>query len=87
MRTMHGSGGVMDIESRIRQAVGTANSATSSADPLVQVCWLISGLDLYHRSGGTVGHSLEEAQRYVVARILRGTVSGEWQQLIDEAVA
>lgn len=67
-----------EVEERVSQAISTAQSANRSADPLVSIAWLIAGLDLWHRSGGTSGHSLPECQSYVLSSILNQQ-AGTWR--------
>jgi len=43
---------------------------TKSDNEIVQILWLIQGLDLWYRSKGKRGHSLEKVQRYVASRLL-----------------
>lgn len=59
------------IDEKVSDIVHAAGTQTKSADRLVHICWLIQGLDIHHRSGGKMGHSLEKTQRYVISNILR----------------
>ena len=54
-----------------------ASSKTKSDNDLVHIAWLIQGLDIWHKSGGKVGHSLEKCQRYVLNRITNLRIKGE----------
>lgn len=59
------------IDDRIAEVLHTAKTQTKSGDRLVHICWLIQGLDLFQRSDGKMGHSLEKTQQYVISNILR----------------
>lgn len=59
------------IEERVAEIVAESQTAGSSANPLVQIAWLIHGLDLWHRTGGRMGHTLTETVEYVTSFILR----------------
>lgn len=48
-----------------------AKDCGSSPDPLVQIAWLIHGLDLHHRTGGLHGYTLEKTVEYVTSSILK----------------
>jgi len=58
------------IKSRVEKVIEDTRSSSASTDPLVHIAWLVNGLDLYHRSGGTAGYTLDEAQRFVVSTVL-----------------
>lgn len=55
------------IEKRIR----IASEQTKSEDEVVHIAWLAKGIDLWHKSNGKVGHSPEEAERYIISSVSR----------------
>lgn len=44
---------------------------TSSNNPLVHIIWLMDGVDLWHRSEGKFGHTIEDARRYMASQLVR----------------
>jgi hypothetical protein len=73
------------IKERVEDALAVAEETTSSDDALVQLAWLIDGLDVRHRSGGTVGNTLDETKLAVLSRHARLLV--EVQELQAAATA
>lgn len=62
------------IEKRAREIAEEARAVVVSDDPLVHIAWLIHGLDIWHRTGGKLGHSLDKTVFYVTSNILRGNL-------------
>jgi hypothetical protein len=60
-----------EIEARIAEVLETAKTTHKSDDPLVHICWLIQGIDIHQKTDGKRGHSIQDAQRYVISNILR----------------
>ena len=60
-----------DIAAKVAEIARTAMEEASSGDPLVQLVWIIQGLDLWHRSHGNMGHSFDDTVRYTLSRVLR----------------
>lgn len=46
-------------------------SKDGTSDSVVQIAWLVQGLDVYQRSNGKMGHSLEKTMHYVISSVTR----------------
>lgn len=51
------------------ELIERAKSSANSSDPLIHLLWKIDGLDIWHRTGGKRGHSLEDCKRYALASV------------------
>lgn len=43
---------------------------TKSDNPIVHILWLAQGVDIYNRTDGQRGHSLDNAQKYIASQLL-----------------
>lgn len=59
------------VDARVQEVINAASKTHVSDDPLVKIAWTIQGLDLWHRSGGSVGHTPRKTVEYVTSQILR----------------
>ena len=60
-----------EIEQAIQTAIDEAKNTTKSDNPVTHILWLVQGLDLWHRTNGKMGHSLDEVVRYVASSVIR----------------
>lgn len=63
-----------DADRRVNEVLELSKSKTSDSGPIVHILWLVEGLDLYHRTGGKMGHSLDDCKRYIASQIIRGFI-------------
>jgi len=59
------------IKARVASIVAETRATATSDDPLVQIAWIIFGLDMWHRTNGNMGHSPDLTVEYVTSRVLR----------------
>lgn len=52
----------------VENALRLAEETTKSTDPLVQLAWLIGGIDAWYKTDGAVGNSIADVQRGVLSR-------------------
>jgi hypothetical protein len=62
-----------ELQDTIDKRVEEAESKTTSDDEVVQIAWLASGIDIWHRSGGKHGLSPSDAVRYIISSVTRYT--------------
>lgn len=63
-----------DSEQLIQQRIETALAESkkgNSHDDIAHLLWLAQGIDIWHRTSGACGHSLDDAMKYLASSIVR----------------
>ena len=60
-------------------------SKSASSNELTHIGWLVQGLDVWHRSNGTRGHSSADAARYVISNVVR-LIHQQRRQAVEEVL-
>ena len=59
------------IQAEIDEALNEAENATKSDNDFTHLAWLIDGIEIHRKSDGKMGHSVQDAKRYVVSSAVR----------------
>jgi hypothetical protein len=73
-----------DSKQLIQQRIGTAlaeSKNSKSEDDIAHLLWLAQGIDIWHRTNGSRGHSLEDAMKYLANSIVRRDYERDQQRL------
>ena len=73
-----------DIDKLIEQRIQDAKNNTKSSDEVVHIAWLARGIDIWHESGGKMGNSPDDAERYIISSVTRLISTAVREARIDE---
>ena len=75
---------ISNIDDLIDRRVLEAKNSTKSDDEVVHIAWLARGIDLWHKSGGKMGHPPEKAERYIISSVTRLITEARKDQIMQD---
>jgi len=72
------------IEKLIQERFEIAVNKTTSKDSVVHIAWLAKGIDIWHKSGGKMGHTPEDAMQYIISSVTRLLHKQDIESRLDE---